>query len=216
MDIARVSYDSFDLKRLGDRSLRIDGHGQLTISQSDLGTAMTNFLKTIQNDFWKNILQRAIEWQILTEASLLDSADQALFTVQMLLELLLFVLLVEDAMVLGDDGYSKLPASDRISLLCSRSSQGVLVQNAHHKELEAFCRANSITTIGELIAALRNKLIHPTKKNRQYLDQVPEGIRRLAVYLGLQIASLTTLKVIEYRGMYYDTVDDAAKTVPWA
>jgi hypothetical protein len=90
------------------------------------------------------------------------------------------------------------------------------VQNAHHKELEAFCRANSITTIGELIAALRNKLIHPTKKTRQYLDQVPEGIRRLAVYLGLQIASLTTLKVIEYRGMYYDTVDDAAKTVPWA
>jgi len=177
---------------------------------------MTNFLKTIQNDFWKNILQRPIEWQILTEASLLDCADQALFTVQMLLELLLFVLLVEDAMVLGEDGYSKLPASDRISLLCSRSSQGVLVQNAHHKELEAFCRANSITTIGELIAALRNKLIHPTKKNRQFLDQVPEGIQRLAVYLGLQIASLTTLKVLEYRGMYYDTVDDAAKTVPWA
>jgi len=164
----------------------------MAVSHSRIGLLASRIaFDALQNDFWKNILQRAIEWQILTEASLLDSADQALFTVQMLLELLLFVLLVEDAMVLGDDGYSKLPASDRISLLCSRSSQGVLVQNAHHKELEAFCRANSITTIGELIAALRNKLIHPTKKNRQYLDQVPEGIRRLAVYLGLQIASLT-------------------------
>src|SRR5712664_4314059 len=164
----------------------------MAVSHSRIGLLASRIaFDALQNDFWKNILQRAIEWQILTEASLLDSADQALFTVQMLLELLLFVLLVEDAMVLGEDGYSKLPASDRISLLCSRSSQGVLVQNAHHKELEAFCRANSITTIGELIAALRNKLIHPTKKNRQYLDQVPEGIRRLAVYLGLQIASLT-------------------------
>lgn len=185
------------------------------VSQNDLGAALTHFLKTVENDFWGNILQRAIEWQILAEASLEDSAEQALFTVQMLLELLSFVLLVEDAAILGEDGYSKLPASDRITLLCSRSNQEVLVQYAHRKELEVFCGTNSISNVGELITALRNKLIHPTKKNRQYLDQVPNGVRHAAVYLGLQVASLTMLKVIEYRGTYYDIIGGDAKVVPW-
>jgi len=169
----------------------------------------------VDNEFWGNILRRAIEWQILAEASLEDSAEQALFTVQMLLELLSFVLLVEDAMILGEDGYSKLPASDRISLLCSRSNQEVLVPYVHRKELEAFCHANSISNVGELITALRNKLIHPTKKNREYLDQVPNSVRHAAVHLGLQAASLTMLKVIEYRGMYYDVIGGDTKVVPW-
>src|SRR5882724_570391 len=185
-------------------------------SQADLRQALSRFIVKIENDFWQNILTRAIEWQVLTDASTYDSDDQALFTVQMLLEMLAFVLLVEDGAVLGEAGYGKLPASDRITLLCSRTGQSVALRYLWRGGVESqeFCRTNQIGNVGELIAALRNKLIHPTKKNREYLDHVPDGLTSLAVYAGLQIASLTILNVVDYRGMYYDLVDHETHLVP--
>ncbi len=186
------------------------------LSQSEMATALACFLKTARDDFWASILRRAIDWQTLAHIALHDSPEQALSTVQMLLELLSYVLLVEDAAILSEAGYGKLPASDRITLLCAQSNQEVLIHTATVKELGTFCAANSISNIGELITALRNKLIHPTKKNREYLDQVPTGVRQIAIDLGLRVASLAILKTIDYRGMYYDIVERKTKIVPWA
>jgi hypothetical protein len=177
--------------------------------------ALSLFLKTTEGSFWASILDRAIEWQILTETVLYDSREQALFTVQMVLEMLSFVVLVEDAQILGEDGYAKLPASDRITLLCGHSSQKVALDFPWNDALAPFCAANSINNVGELITALRNKLIHPTKKNREYLDRVPPSVRVAAVYAGIQIASLVMLKAIGYRGKYFDIIHHELRTVPW-
>jgi hypothetical protein len=187
-----------------------------SLDQSDLHAASTCFLKTIENDFWSSILARAIRWQILTDISMHDSSEQALFTIQMLLELLSYVLLVEEAAILSEDGYSKLPASDRITLLRSRSNLGISIPTEDHSEVEAFCAANSINNVGELISVLRNKLIHPTKKNRDYLDQVPRGVRFSAVEIGLQTVSIAILKVMGYNGRYFDDMEWELKAVPWA
>jgi len=145
-----------------------------------------------------------------------DSSEQALFTIQMLLELLSYVLLVEEAAILSDDGYGKLPASDRITLLRSRSNLGIGIPTAGRSEIEAFCAANSINNVGELISVLRNKLIHPTRKNRDYLDQVPRGVRSSAVKIGLQTVSISILKVLGYNGRYFDAMEWELKNVPWS
>ena|GEM_PF-5446443 len=187
-----------------------------SLSQSDLHAASTCFLKTIENDFWSGVLTRAIRWQILTDISMHDSSEQALFTIQMLLELLSYVLLVEEAAILSDDGYGKLPASDRITLLRSRSNLGIGIPTAGRSEIEAFCAANSINNVGELISVLRNKLIHPTRKNRDYLDQVPRGVRSSAVKIGLQTVSISILKVLGYNGRYFDAMEWELKNVPWS
>jgi hypothetical protein len=187
-----------------------------SLGQADLHAASTCFLKTIENDFWFGILARAIRWQILADTSMHDSSEQALFTIQMLLELLSYVLLVEEAAILSEDGYSKLPASDRITLLRSRSNLGVGLPPAGRSEVEAFCAANSISNVGELISVLRNKLIHPTRKNRDYLDQVPGGVRASAVQIGLETVSIAILKVLDYNGRYFDTMEWKLKFVPWS
>ncbi len=185
------------------------------ISQSDLRAAQAQFFTTMEDEFWASVLERSIDWECLAEASLIDSPDQALFTVQMLLELLSFVRLVEESSLLGEPGYGKLPAADKITLLCSRSEQVVRVQDTGDGPVQTFCQANSVNTVGELIAVLRNKLTHPTKRNREYLDRVAPGVRYDAVQIGQQIAALTILRVIGYRGMYHDILDQEAKMVPW-
>ena len=185
------------------------------LSDSHLQDAFSSFLKATESPFWATVLRRAIEWQILTET--VDSQEQALFTVQMLLEMLSFAVLVEDAEILGADGYSKLPASDKITLLCGHTGQNVTIDfRGHLHAVSAFCEANSINNIGELISQLRNKLIHPTKNNREYLDRVPPVVRWAAVQAGIQIASLVLLKAMNYKREYYDIIDHETRLVPWA
>jgi hypothetical protein len=100
-------------------------------------------------------------------------------------------------------------------LLCGHSGQKITLEFKWNDARAEFCAANSINNIGELITVLRNKLIHPTKKNREYLDRVPPGVRAAAVYAGIQIASLVMLKTMGYRGQYFDIVLHELRTVPW-
>lgn len=181
-----------------------------------LNDGLSLFVKATESPFWVNIFNRVIEWQILAEMSTYDSDTQPLFTVQMLLEMLSFVVLVEDANLLGEDGYAKLPASDRITLLCGHTGQKIAIQARELDAVDRFCRDNSITNIGELITSLRNKLIHPTKRNREYLERVPPLVHMTAIRAGLQIASLVILKMMGYTGPYYDTSSSEERTVPWA
>lgn len=174
------------------------------------------FLSKTKNMYWYNVFQRAFDWQILAETSNYESSEQAVFTTQMLLEMLSYVILVEDSGVLSEDGYSKLPAADRITFLCSHSGQDIRLRFDQSPKLEEFCKANNIRNSGELITSLRNKLIHPTKKNREYLDKVPEQVYAEAVELGLQIASLASLRVLGYKGLFFDCIDHKKKSVPWS
>lgn len=186
------------------------------VNQNALGDGLSLFVQATESPFWVNIFNRVIDWQILAEMSTYDSDTQPLFTVQMLLEMLSFVVLVEDANLLGEDGYAKLPASDRITLLCGHTGQKIAIEVKELEAVNRFCRDNSIKNIGELITALRNKLIHPTKRNREYLEQVPRPVHMTAIVAGLQIASLVILKVMGYNGAYYDTISSEERTVPWA
>ncbi len=185
------------------------------IDKADLQYALSCFISARKNTFWDNILNRAIEWQILAEGAMPDSLEQALSTTQMLLELLSFVLLVEDSAVLSEDGYSKLPAADRINLLCSHINYQVALPSIRSDEVQSFCRSNSINSVGELITSIRNKLIHPTKKNREYLDKVPRRVRAIAVTSGIQVASLAILRAVGYRGKFYDIITHEKGYVPW-
>lgn len=186
------------------------------LTPQQLDEARESFISAIENPFWGSIIRRAVTWQGLVDLARYESNEQALLTVQMLLEMLSYVVLVEDAAFLSADGYSKLPAADRITVLCAYSNQSISIAHGGVKELQTFCASNSIANAGGLIAALRNKLIHPTKKNREYLARVPSGAQGIAVNAGLQIASLTLLKSIGYMGVYFDTFTHDVVAVPWS
>jgi hypothetical protein len=185
------------------------------VDVTSLQEALRLFLSVSENSFWASILDRAIEWQSQSEAAQYDSTEQALFVMQTLLEMLSYVVLVEDSQILSEDGYGKLPAADRITLLCGQTGQPISLPNASQK-FQTFCSGNKIHNVGELIATLRNKLVHPTKKNREYLERVPKGVRPFALISGLQIASLTVLKILGYRNEYFDTISRERRLVPWA
>jgi hypothetical protein len=186
------------------------------LTPQQLEEARECFRTATENPFWGSIIRRAVSWQTLVDLASYESDEQALFMVQTLLEMLSYAVLVEDAAVLSEDGYAKLPAADRITLLCAHSNQSVAVPCGETDDLRTFCASNSIVNAGELIAVLRNKLIHPTKKNREYLARVPSRVQAIAVVAGLQIASLIVLKTSGYRGAYFDTTKHDVVAVPWS
>lgn len=219
---AAVAYGKADnrlrsfLFRVPGRSIPENRRSWATqIPEDDLQDAFRCFLRTLTNPFWANVMQRSVHWKGLAVLSRLDSSAQALLTVQMLLEMWSYAVLVEDAGILGEDGYGKLPAADRITLLCGSSNQAVGLPKLDH-DMQIFCSSNSIKNIGELIAGIRNKFVHPTKKNRDYLSKVPRGLEAVALTAGLQIASLTALRVMGYRGKYFNTLEHQVVPVPWA
>ena len=195
------------------RTFPINRRTWATNLTDDCAWAWSQYLELTESPFWSNVAQRAIEWQTLSESS--PSHEQAVFTVQTLLEMLAYVVLVEDTHVLSEDGYSKLPASDRITLLFGHLGQDLSLEFLRNREHKSFCSANSIENTGQLLAGIRNKLIHPTKKNRDYMDSVPNGLPDVAVDAGIQAASLTLLKAMRYTGPYFDIFEHELKRVPW-
>lgn len=186
------------------------------LGASALQNAFSKFLAATKDEYRAEIFERAIGWQILAEKALRDSWSQPLSTTQMLLEMLSYVVLVEDQKVLSEDGYAKLPASDRIMLLCAQTRQVSDLPFDVFKDLKQFCLANSIINVGELISGIRNKLIHPTKKNREYLSKVPAGARFAAIDCGMQIASLSLLHIMTYKSEFFDVISHKVMRVPWA
>jgi hypothetical protein len=186
------------------------------VSESNLELAASHFQAKLEDEYWGNIICRAVDWLALADAACQQSSAQALSTVQMVLELLSYATLVEGEGVVSEAGYGKLPALDKINLLCSVSNQPAGIQSRYRTRTQEFCAANSIKNVGELISTIRNKTVHPTKKNREYVEQIPPEVYSSAITIGIQIASLAILKKIEYMGTFYDSFNELrVKAVPW-
>lgn len=185
------------------------------LSATALDDAFAAFKAANEDSFWSTVFQRAIDWLSLAALSRHDSTTQALVTTQLILEMLAYAILVEDAAILGEDGYGKLPAADRITLLSGYIGQPVSLPFSD-PELLRFCASSNIHNVGGLIAGIRNKFVHPTKKNREYLSTVPPALQSVATQIGIQLASLAILRGMNYRGVYFDTLSHALKPVPWA
>ncbi len=167
-------------------------------------------------DKW-DATKRAIEWH-LDVANLETEAEVRVVHSQLVLELLSWVSLVEEGQILSVDGFGKLPAMDKISMLANWVGMPAHIPATYTRFLAANPQ-NPWANAAEGLAFIRNKLVHPTKKNRAAVANIDSGASHEAANWALSLIELTILKQLGYVGVFDDRTNywsEEFPTVPWA
>jgi hypothetical protein len=100
------------------------------------------------------------------------------------------------------DGFDKLPASDKISLLLSQCKIPIEIPESL-KILTNIKLKEKPQNIPECLTYLRNKITHPSPKNRKQLsEKVSDEDMENTYRLGRWVLELTLLKLFNYNGEY--------------
>ncbi|MNS40553.1 hypothetical protein D3C72_728730 [compost metagenome] len=182
-----------------------------------LAGALDAFLTFWKQPDWQPVLKTAIAWYI--QANTTPSPETKAAMVQVGLELLAWVILVEQSGIISRDGYERLNASDCLRLVLHQASIPLAIPGSL-SHLGAFAKANNITTGPEALTYLRNAVIHPTVKNIGRVNSMPMAARSEATSLALSYLELVLLYVLSYKGPYADRMkhradDDWERPVPW-
>lgn len=181
----------------------------------ELDSSFGRFLDLWNDEKWNEPLRHAIWWYV--EANDAQSQESSIVMSQAALELLGWVILVETRQVLSADGFERLPAADKIRLLLTQFN--IPVSIAGIPELESFAATFDQPDGPGIYTFIRNSLVHPSQKKREYMAQAKREAKWAARHLGLQYIELVILGLLGYRGDYRDRTDlerMAYKKVPWA
>ncbi len=173
------------------------------------------FFQRWQDENWKNTLKTAIWWYV-AGAEQAGGSDAALIVAQAGLELISWVKLVETEKVLSPADYEKLRAGEKLQLLVEAMKMNTDIDPSRKALLE-LAADQGWSTAPWAIAAVRNGLIHP--KKREHLDG-----QGMAVYEAYTVAmhyfELAILYVCGYGGSYTNRLTTVwrgtTECVPWA
>lgn len=177
------------------------------------------FWKLWNKGGWSAIIKLAIHYYIEANSQA-GSIEGSIALTQLAFELLASSILVEEHKWLSTDGYSKLQAADTIRLLLKWAGIPSDIP-ADQIELNKLAKQSSDITDGPTaICHIRNKIIHPVKKNRDSIQRINDGALLETWHLGLWYLELCVLRLFEYRGTYgnrlkHRYVGDVDQ-VPWA
>lgn len=183
---------------------------------TDIGRMLSNAWTRWQDPDAREPLQRSVEWyweavdrEITIETRLILS--------QVCLELLSWVIMVEEVERVSAGGFKSLPASDRISLLANQlcASQSI---PAHFAALSKAASALNWTSVPQSLAEVRNKIIHPEKKGRSVVTELDWEVKYQATEWALWLVELAILWLLEYQGRYDSRIappNHAFPFVPW-
>lgn len=169
---------------------------------------------------WKQPLSELVHWYV--EANLNAGAlEGALILSHTALELLAWMHLVVSTRTYSIRSFKKPRSSDRICLaLASLGIPDSIPPGL--ADLTAVSEVAKAKTGPEIIAKMRNWLVHPTPANRRAFDTAPN----IAVYQAFQLSQcyleLGILALLRYSGDYVDRVrtgvfvGEATRRVPWA
>lgn len=161
--------------------------------------------------------KRAIEWS-LSVANLEESSEIRVVHAQLTLELLSWVVLVEEGQIMSAGGFEKLPAMDKMALLANWAGLPVSFPNSFG-EFTDESKQENWNNSPEGLSNIRNKLVHPSLKNRTRVARVSSLAQHQAANWGLSLIELTILKLFAYDGVFVDRTlfwDTEYPTVPWA
>jgi hypothetical protein len=136
-------------------------------------------------------------------------------------ELLAWTLLVEDQRVLSEDGYQKLPASDKLRLLLSSCGIPPTIPSSMCALAKA-AGAHTWVDGPQAITEVRNALVHASPKKRKKVFGGDADARCDAWWLGLWWLELVLLRLFDYQGKYSNRLirdgwkGEEVEPVPWA
>lgn len=181
----------------------------------DLSASFDGFMNLWNDAEWNEPLRHAIWWYL--EANERRSQESSVVMAQTALELLGWVVLVEQFEMLSADGFEKLPAADKIRLLLGKFRIPLAIDGL--VELKGFGAAYGGYDGPGAFTLMRNAIVHPNKKKRGQLAQAARNAKWEAAQMGLQYLELVLLALVGYSGQYRDRTDVqrmAIRPVPWA
>ncbi len=179
-------------------------------------------IATLFGSFWtkwrifqEQELQDSLKWLIgaYTSANTGLESDSGIMTTFAALEALTWVVLVLMEQWLTKEGYDRLNAADRLLLLLrwARIPTDTLPQIPEFRK-----KTNQINGSGpEALTWVRNRIVHPDKKQQLKGD----GVKDASYLLALWYLELLLLRLFDYQGVFSDrlsrTFVGEVEPVPW-
>jgi len=156
------------------------------------------FMQRWTDPRWKAELQSAISW--LVEAMRQPFADVAIALAQVALELLGWVILVEERQRLSRRAYKKQAAEEKLRQLLTWAGIPTAIPT-ELPNLVSFASASNWNTGPQALAGFRNMLVHPRDRTRTIFE-LPISAKLDLQQLAFWYVELLLLRFIGYRGDY--------------
>lgn len=189
------------------------------VDSANIENAFSGFwYKWTEDTSWQEVIKLAIYWYIPVSKQS-GGQEASVILTQAALEMLASVVLVEDRNIISTNGFEKLDARDKISMLLNQCSIPLEIPstlNALVKYAKAFNYTGTQT-----ITEFRNHLIHPKLKNREKLSKIPYEVIIEIYLLGKWYLELVILNLLGYEGNYLNWTKKTNNTysdgeaVPW-
>jgi hypothetical protein len=159
------------------------------------GSAM---LARMQDESWREPLIHSTQWYVRAN-QLEGKAELQIVLVQAALELLSWSLLVENHPVVSESGFRDLPAGDKLRLALAQAGIGTEVPKRYARLASVATRIGA-TSGPDVFVFIRNKLMHPSLKQRKKLKSVDGVARVQAAKYGLGCLELLLLSAMGFTG----------------
>jgi hypothetical protein len=186
----------------------------------ELGQAFKGFVLRSVSPVWDEPLTLAIHWYV--ESNMCSGGiEGAIIMAQTAFELIAWTLLVEDRRTLGEDGFQKLPAVDKLRLILSFARVPLEVPPLLTELIRA-AKGYNWTDGPQVITEMRNALVHANPDKRKKVFGAGTKALFETWYLSLWYLELVLLSLMGYAGRYSNRLHregwrgTEVETVPWA
>jgi hypothetical protein len=186
---------------------------------AEVGGLLEQFLKLYARRLWRRPIRTLVNWYVHANAEA-QTTEAALTATAIPLELLAWLVVVEDGNHMSGTGFKRLSFAKRISELLRRHGIPIQVPG----DLRALSGSPLLAkgkSGPDCFNAVRNALVHPRKAKRDLLANIDRPVLFELKELGLGYVELAFLGALGYRGHYARRIfegwkgDDLAQ-VPWA
>lgn len=186
---------------------------------SDVSGLLEPFLRRYQHDLWRRAIRTLIHWYVHA-SSKSGTTEAAIISAAIPLELLSWLVVVEDGEHMSARKFDDLSFASRITELLVRSGVPVNVPK-ELRRLSGSALMKNRKTGPECLAMIRHALIHPKRARRARLSALDPLVLFELKELGMTYIELAFLHALGYKRRYARRMFDGWKgqdlaTVPWA
>ena len=160
---------------------------------------------------WRESLELAVSW--IVEANPSDPAERSIVEAQVAIELLGWLIMVEDAGLISRTQWKNTEAVDNVRAVLKHINHSVSIPPALAAAARLAAEENWVDGPAAL-TGFRNRLVHPRDRAKQVLSMPVMGRVELAEFAS-SYAELMLLFFCGYEGVYFDRAWRINGPVPW-
>lgn len=184
-----------------------------TMFLKEISALFYGFAELWNDSDWKNALQLSIYWYLIANEA--TSSEASVVIYQTALEVIAWYSIVEDRRVCSEAAFNDLSAAQRVTYLLNWAK---IPQDIPRSlpGLSALAVSRGWSNGPDVLSKLRNKAVHPTKKNTNTLLTIPHCAMMEAGFLSRWYFELSLLKILNHEGQYVSRINEwTIEDVPW-